>query len=286
MNSLTDKVMKKHNLKDMKKAELVSVFLENFRLGAFLAGCVARRLQAEVSLQHKNGDSDESSALTAVDLAAQDVILSLLYAGLPEIAVDAEEDTPLVGLFAAEDGRPLIIIDPIDGTLNYYRKSEDYAVMAALCIDGRYEAAAVYFPAVGALYWTDGGQCLYRRNGGSGQACKIEENDRTVLVSPFVPDRLCQQLEKGGFSTILSRCSAVDALAPVLGRATAAVSCRIDRRSAVGWPITLAAGGGLVVDNGFWHGEDPADRYEKQALVVVAGSPQEAERIGRLLGAT
>ncbi len=63
--------------------------------------------------------------------------------------------------FPPEDGhRPLIIIDPIDGTLNYYRGSDDYAVMAALCREELYQAAVVYFPAPHTMYWTTGDGAL------------------------------------------------------------------------------------------------------------------------------
>jgi len=129
-------------------------FVEVFRLAALQAGQVARYLQGQVQNQEKAGETTaESAALTAVDLAAQDVILHQLWAEAPELRVDAEEDTELVSRFAsAASDAPLVVIDPVDGTLNYTLGSQDYAVMGALLVRGFYEAAVVAFPAHGELY--------------------------------------------------------------------------------------------------------------------------------------
>lgn len=73
-----------------------------FGLAARQTGYVARHLQGEVSLRTKKGEkSPEGRALTTVDLAAQDVILSLLHPTFAESAVNAEEQTETVTLFEA-----------------------------------------------------------------------------------------------------------------------------------------------------------------------------------------
>lgn len=262
-----------------------AAFVEIFRVAALQAGCVSRQLQQEVSLQHKNGDSDESTALTAVDLAAQQLILHLLHATMADLAVDAEEQTSAVTLFPPEDGhRPLVILDPIDGTLNYFRGSDDYAVMAALCIEELYQAAVVYFPVADTMYWTTGNGAYCRERSGTTQRCSTaERRDNHLLVSPFVAPELRRRLEAAGFSTKLSRCSAVDALAPVSGRAAAAINSRLDRRAAIGFPITTAAGGTVMIDSRVWQGEDPANRFAPRSTVVVASSLGLAERLSSLL---
>src|SRR5688572_7819916 len=113
------------------------MFIDAFSLAARQAGAVARRLQGEVRLRQKGGSTPESAALTAVDLATQDVILLALRRALPDVAVDAEEDTETVALFEpAAPGRALVVIDPVDGTLNYSAGSTDYAVMGSLVADG------------------------------------------------------------------------------------------------------------------------------------------------------
>ncbi|MEJ2688493.1 MAG: inositol monophosphatase family protein [Deltaproteobacteria bacterium] len=262
-----------------------AAFVEVFRVAALQVGCVSRHLQHEISLHRKSGDSDESTALTAVDLAAQQLILQLLHATMADLAVDAEEETSAVTLFPPEDGqRPLIIVDPIDGTLNYFRGSDDYAVMAALCIKEQYRAAVVYFPVPDTMYWTTGeGAYRQERKGGKQLCSTAGRPGNHLLVSSFVDPKLRRRLEEAGYTTELSHCSAVDALAPVSGRAAAAINSRLDRRAAIGFPITVAAGGTVLIGERTWQGEDPANRFDPKSKVVVAGSATLAEKLNTLL---
>ena len=81
-----------------------SRFIEVFRLCALQAGSVARYLQGKVTVEQKAGQgSPEAAALTAVDLATQDVILQALAAALPELAVDAEEDVAALDALVVVD---------------------------------------------------------------------------------------------------------------------------------------------------------------------------------------
>jgi 3'-phosphoadenosine 5'-phosphosulfate (PAPS) 3'-phosphatase len=105
-------------------------FIEIFYLAARQAGCLARHLQEDVRLRAKADEtSAEGRALTSVDFAAQDVILLMLRHVFPESSVDAEEETSTAQLFHGADGRSTIVLDPIDGTLNYSEGSQDYAVL-------------------------------------------------------------------------------------------------------------------------------------------------------------
>jgi len=261
-----------------------ALFLKVFRVAALQAGSLSRQLRGKVSLQRKSGNSEEATALTALDLAAQEVILHLLHATMACLAVDAEEETSAVNLFPPEDGsRPLAIIDPIDGTLNYFRGSDDYAVMAALCLHNIYRAAIVYFPVSDTMYRTDGNAAFCRQGPGEERRCTVAHSGRHLLLSPFVTPAQRRQLEAAGFTTEISHCSAVDALAPVSGRAAAAVNSSLDRRAAIGFPITVAAGGTVMIDGRIWQGEDPAKSFKPQSTVVVAASAELAEQLSGLL---
>ena len=116
-------------------------FTKVFRVAALQAGWIARRLQGEVCAQTKKGEkSPEGSALTSVDLAAQDVFFLLLHEAFTEVNMDAEEKTDTLRLFPDNDpGRPTIFVDPVDGTLNYIQGSPDYAVMGAWIESGSKE---------------------------------------------------------------------------------------------------------------------------------------------------
>jgi fructose-1,6-bisphosphatase/inositol monophosphatase family enzyme len=258
-------------------------FIEVFRIAALQVESIARRLQSEVSLQTKPGQaSAEGAALTSVDLAAQDVILQLLHAALPEVAVDAEEDTDTLQLFPpAEQDRPLVVVDPIDGTLNYARGSKDYAVMGALIHDGIYRAAVVHFPAWQQLYWA-------RRRRGCWQQIKddharqihLEGSPPKILVASSVPKSRYSNLKKIGFEVQVSHCSAVDSSAPVMGRAAAAISMgKLGRRRAIGLLLTLEAGGVVKINGRDWQAQDPLSLSERRGPIVAADSEQTATRI-------
>lgn len=164
-------------------------FVRTFRLVALQAGAVARHLQGKVKAERKGSGTPESDALTAVDLATQDVILHLLHDRMPEVAMDAEEDTPALSLFERPDPQAaLVVVDPVDGTLNYIRRSDDYAVMGALLREQRYTAAVIYFPAYGTCYWAvDGTGCFSVNAAGREELRKVGEAPARILHAPRTP---------------------------------------------------------------------------------------------------
>jgi hypothetical protein len=71
----------------------------------------------------------------------------------------------------------------------------------------------------------------------------------------------------------VSRCSAVDASAPALGRAKAGVAeGRADRRRTIGFLLTLEAGGHVVYGDRAWNGEDPDSVAAPCVLTIAAAS--------------
>lgn len=266
---------------DINDTELI--FIDVFRLAALQVGCAATRLQGEISLKQKPGQSSpEGAALTAVDLAAQDVILHLLHAALPEVAVDAEEDTDTLRLFPqADKNLPLVVVDPIDGTLNYASGSKDYAVMGALVNDGVYTAVVVNFPARQQLFWARrGGGCWQQTAHNKTRRVDLDGLPPRVLVTSHFPESWKLKLEEIGYEVQVSRCSAIDASAPVNGRAAAAISLgKLGRRRAIGMLLTLEAGGVVKMNGRDWRAKDPLGLSDRRGPVVVADSEQTAARI-------
>lgn len=262
-------------------------FVEVFRLAALQAGQVARYLQGQVENREKPGErSAESAALTAVDLAAQDVILHQLWAAAPELAVDAEEDTALVQRFGnARPDAALVVIDPIDGTLNYTLGSLDYAVMGALIVEGYYQAAVVAFPAHQEVYAAiRGAGAWVEREWGARQRLMAPVPANRVLVAPPVPEAAKARLAEEFNEVQVSRCSAVDSSVVALGRARAAVSeGRSDRRRAVGYLISEACGGVTFHGERRWAGEDPETLPLDAAPSVAAENEGTARRVLELL---
>ncbi|HJL43210.1 MAG TPA: inositol monophosphatase family protein [Myxococcales bacterium LLY-WYZ-16_1] len=241
-------------------------FLDAMLTGAKAAGDVARRLQGKVPRERKRGPTDEAEALTAVDLAAQDLLLRLLARDLPQVAVDAEEDTDTLGLLPhrEEPDRPLVVLDPLDGTAAYADGSARYGVMAGLIEGGHFQAAVLHFPAWALTVWTDGERV--QREGA------LPPREADVLVTPWMPRPVRRALRQAGFEVQGSRCSAVDGVAPVLGVADASVcdGCA-DRRRAIALFVSHAAGYPVWLGKGLWRGQDPEGC--RQAFGLVARDP-------------
>jgi fructose-1,6-bisphosphatase/inositol monophosphatase family enzyme len=249
-------------------------FVDVMCAAAWQAGAVALHLQGHVQNMGKQGSgTPEGDALSVADLATQDVLLLRLVESFAGIAVDAEEETRVVQRFApAAPHRPLIVLDPIDGSLNYLSGSPDYAVMGALIEHDRYVASVVHFPVLDATYWAiRGGGCHRRRLGIGDTRVKLDGLPSTVLVPPRLDSAARQRLEAQGLTVETSRCSAVDATAPVMERALGSVHPgRADRRRAIGFLLTTEAGGCVRFADGIWEGEDPE-----------ASRPRGAHAVGR-----
>ncbi len=264
-------------------------FIRVFSLAALQAAHVARRLQGNVPSWSKHEDTPEGAALTTADLAAQDVLLEPLRAAFPGVALDAEEDTALAGTFPEESRqRDLIVIDPIDGTLNYSRGSREYAVMGAYLRGGRYEAAVVAFPEYQTLYYALVNNGCWRMEEGPPfervRVADLENLPDEVLLTPRAPRDWDQRLREAGWTPRRSHCSAVDASAPATGSACAAVSEHgTDRRRAIGLLLTLEAGGTVRTGGRNWARRDPGRDDVTKGALVVAANDDLAGRLRRLL---
>lgn len=258
-------------------------FIETFGTAARQAGAVAMRLRGHVRAESKAGfGSAEAEALTAADLATQDVILYLLARELPGVAVDAEEDTESTSLFApARPGGPLVVVDPIDGTLNYIRGSDDFAVMGSLLEHDAYRASLVHFPAHGVTYWAIRGEgCFLARRGEAPERLSRLDAPSRILVTPSVPPSARDALIDLVAELEVSRCSAVDSSAPAISRARASVCPEApDRRRAVGLLLSLELGATILIGGRRWRGEDPDHWEGARGPLVVAATPALAEAV-------
>jgi fructose-1,6-bisphosphatase/inositol monophosphatase family enzyme len=263
-------------------------FLEVFRVAAWQAGAVARRLQGEVLAGTKPGQtSEEAAAVSVADLATQDVLLLALREYLPGVAVDAEEDSELAAEMPRERaGEPLVVVDPIDGTWNYLRGSPDYAVMGGWIEGRRYTAALVHFPVWGETYWGRLGQAAWRQVGdGVPQQARAGGGDPRMLVPPGLPEEIWRSLATTGLELQVSRCSAVDGAAPIAARAVASVAWgHPGRRRAVALAVALAGGATVTIGGEPWVGEDPVAQDVGRGPTVVAADPARARELVRLFG--
>src|SRR5262245_23235024 len=83
---------------------------------------------------------------TAADYEAQEIILRLLRERFPTDALCAEEATPTLAASPAAGDR-VWVVDPIDGTRGFARKTGEFSLMVALLDRGEVALGAVAEPA-------------------------------------------------------------------------------------------------------------------------------------------
>ena len=126
---------------------------------------VARALAreaAELVMQLRGGDASllavemkpGDEPVTVADRAASDLIVTGLLAAFPDDVVISEEraDEP-----ARLTARRCWYVDPIDGTKDFIRGREGFAVMIGLCVDGVPVVGVVHQPTTHRAFWAADG---------------------------------------------------------------------------------------------------------------------------------
>lgn len=230
-------------------------FLDRMGLAARQVGAVALRFYGKVANLEKTVEGREFvneehraaiQALSDVDLAAQEIVLLALAEHFPFVALDPEEDTPSVERFDGNVSPYTVVVDPIDGTLNYITQREQFGVMVGLMEEDRYLASLVYFPLEGRLFRAVRNEGCAVEYGGRTKAVRVRETPELVLRDAATPASVAEAVAALGFETIRSGCSAVDATVAATSVAAAALSSkRPSIRRCIGALVSREAGGYL-----------------------------------------
>lgn len=93
----------------------------------------------------------DGSPVTDADEAAEAIISARLFAHFPELPVVAEEAVSKGAVPAAAPA--FILVDPIDGTREFLRRSGEFTINIGLIVEGTPCAGAVFAPALGKLWF-------------------------------------------------------------------------------------------------------------------------------------
>ena len=107
---------------------------------------VARLQRGALGVELKPGDEP----VTVADRRASELIVDGLAASFPADPVISEESPPAPGALGAPR---LWLVDPIDGTKDFIRGEDGYAVMIGLIEHGRPCLGVVFQPATDRLFW-------------------------------------------------------------------------------------------------------------------------------------
>jgi myo-inositol-1(or 4)-monophosphatase len=235
------------------------------------------------------GDAEDKGTydfVTEVDLEAQEAVLSVIrrtfpgHAVLAEEAGDGDDGAP-------DDGTPLWIVDPLDGTTNFLHGHPAFCASVGVVVGGRPVAGAVVAGLAGERYvgWQGGGAWM-AAGGGSGLepiAVSRVPSLRQALVGTGFPFKRPDEIE--GYTVELGRMLRKSSGVRRDG-AAALDLCRLARGTFDAfWEGTLApwdvAAGLAIVDaaGGSWSGPGGAP-YD-----VVRGGPLRAANGDGLLEA-
>jgi hypothetical protein len=232
----------------------IALFAVHLTEGVRRAASIARTLEGRVPNRPKRSEPTlVKQALTDADQQAQEALLEALYENFPDVCLEAEEDTESVSRFPT--GRdPLVVIDPIDGTLHSYLEARGpYAVMIGLAIEQVFEAGLVSLPREGLLFGgTRGGGAWSARVGGPSRPVRACADGDRVLVSHSMPRPVVDVLERHGWE-VIPACGGAIAVAPLIKGVRAGLRYApnpggVSIRGRIGCVISREAGALLETD--------------------------------------
>lgn len=233
------------------------------------AGTIARRAQTGATASLK----EDESYVTEVDLTLSKLAFERLSQVLPEHAIVSEEHlTNLSRYDAAFDGSSaegqevFAVLDPIDGTRNYYHGVPLYGVSLGVFRDRRPWLGVVAFPALGELFVCDGTTVTFTKDAWSDsphteQLRTPEQNptlDRNQIVLFTNSYTRLYRWSYEVCTWLVTACAAANACWPLLGRGAATVLTDHVWDFAGAWPMLECLGFEL---RGSVSGE-PMDLYD------------------------
>lgn len=185
-----------------------------------LAGVVANMLQENIVNDGKKVDTIEGEddyhrrmreAKTKADEIVQEILLQSL---LPEyqdfFTLDVEEETISKPFFKKNDYEYTLVLDPIDGTLDYISQKDTWSICSAVLHEHDILLAIVYFPKRDCMYsYVKGKGCRIYRN---LAMCTEDDGEELDYVGKKIPtliyknnrlsDKIVYSLQKKGFTVI------------------------------------------------------------------------------------
>lgn len=143
-----------------------------------------RIMEFYVSGEHGTATKDDHSPVTDADIAAHRLIVEHLHQWAPDIPVVSEEGDDWPDISGA---RNFWLVDPLDGTKGFIRRSDEFTVNIALMEEDVPVFGVIYIPVTGMLYYGSVAYGAYRQKPDDAprhiRARVRPEEGATVLVS-------------------------------------------------------------------------------------------------------
>jgi myo-inositol-1(or 4)-monophosphatase len=262
----------------------LTTLLETARQATDAAAAVHKDQAASVGIADAR-EKGRADYVSATDLAAQEVCVSIIRRNHPDHTIVAEESDEGVADSVPLEG-PAWIVDPLDGTTNFLHGHPMYASSVALAIDGIPAVGAISCAPTGERWWAARGSGAWK-NGVPVQVSKVEGTGRALIGTgfPFKTEHLIEEhsaqlvrvlgatggVRRGG-------AAALDLCYLAEGRFDAFWELFLNPWDfAAGWVIVEEAGGVLGRVEGGELGLSPG-------TIIGANSPAMKEALHQLLG--
>lgn len=155
---------------------------------------------------------DDGSKVTNADIAVNDIICSKLNSLFPQIAIISEE-ADIEQNKQTSKSTKFFLVDPIDGTNSFIRKSDEFSINVALIANKEVIFGAIYMPAKDFLYYTDHNNEAIKVSGFCDPNAKLEKiatsqkkDDLVVICTKREPEKsqIIAELEERSVKEIIS----------------------------------------------------------------------------------
>lgn len=144
---------------------------------------VKLRSRNRLDVDFKNG----VELVTNADVAADELITEAIRKRFPDHDIMAEESAPDLEKLKHLD-RPLWIIDPIDGTVNYAHFHNQVAVSIAYAVRGQVQVGVVYSPFQAEMFTAVRGQGSWL-NDQPLQCSQVTDMGKAIIATGFPYDK-------------------------------------------------------------------------------------------------
>jgi myo-inositol-1(or 4)-monophosphatase len=144
-------------------------------LDAAEAAVFVQRRDAALGAREDVTEKARADYVSKTDLDAQDAALAVIRERHPDHAVLAEESAESVEeRLRRWDGRPLWVVDPLDGTTNFLHGHPFHCASVAVAVEGRPVAGAVISGSSGERWWASEGEGAFK----DGARIRVSERRR------------------------------------------------------------------------------------------------------------
>ncbi len=194
--------------RDGNGKEIFNCFCEAVLRSPLETACEAARLGGKILIDYLGKaavrEKGPADLVTDADLASQRAIEQLIRARYPQHEFLGEESTVQDRDRAVASGRPLWVVDPLDGTANFVHRLPSFSVSVALIEHNEATVGAVYDPLSDTLYAASKMGAV-TKNGKPIRVSACERLDQAMVCCSFRPAVRRTDIEVGQFLNVLER---------------------------------------------------------------------------------